>query len=675
MIMTAITLAAGASLNITLAYLDYQLHIEGIDMRPSKQQGVWRWLHSADRLTLKRVYEYAETFSAWRVRLRRDKLGEEKWLDLTLQLFNEGHFLEAEAYAFSSLSQFTSIATSWEAYGHVAVLSQVAAQRGLLEQARVFGEHAMSILQGLAPPYWDGKVALLQLQLLLLVPTVPMQKIASRTDMVLGLQQFTSTVQHTLPLPEFLRTHSITRYLLPYQGLDDRQVNEELNKALVTLIPELEYHSVDGEGEGGRGEGGGGRPDGVTRVGFVSKHLDMHSVGMSLMPLLVGLASRASVELYLYYVTAGVAEEEEEGDQVKDELRRVLRGRFVTLPEEIDAVRHCISRDLLHVLVFPDIGLDSITLALSQARLAPVQAQWWGHPVTSGSPHIDYFLGLDVERAGASDQYTEQLVRFSYPNVSPKIQRSSWRLPVVRGETNMTDQQLESFNKLLETLRLPHLIGRSLDTFAFGAVLGRAFKFSAPFVDVLALLLCSFVEQEEEGRYNEMYIVVISEEVLDRNAVMYTHLARALEAMVHLDSDLVEKALQRLRFLNYNKYFDLLASPVTRVVFDTFPFGGCLSTLDAFSHGLPVVTLDSLSAQLRGLFTTSMLTHMREPALQRILCAPTQAAYVHIALTLLNNNTTVFVEAAEAVERGYVALLGTSAALTDEFMAFLEGVS
>ena len=138
-----------------------------------------------------------------------------------------------------------------------------------------------------------------------------------------------------------------------------------------------------------------------------------------------------------------------------------------------------------------------------------------------------------------------------------------------------------------------------------------------------------------------------------------------------MDSERREGALRRLLFLDYNKYFDLLAAPVTRVVFDTFPFGGCLSTLDAFSHGLPVVTLDDPSASLRGLFTKSMYTHMQEPTLQRMMCAPTQSAYIHTALMLLND-IAVFMEAAEAVERGYSALLETGAALTEEFVAFLE---
>ena len=351
-------------------------------------------------------------------------------------------------------------------------------------------------------------------------------------------------------------------------------------------------------------------------------------------------------------------------------LRSALGTRFVIVAEDVRAVLQRISKAHLDVLVYPDIGLDPITLVLAQSRLAPVQAQWWGHPVTSGSPHIDYFLGLDEERVDASDQYMEQLVRFRYPNVSPKIQRSMWRIPVMQGLTNMTDIQRETFEKLLLNLRLPQLVGMPLDAFSFGAVLGRAYKFSGPFLDTIARLLYSFIQE----RYKRMYIVVVAEKVFDSNAALYDKVLHSLEGMEGMDHDKIEEAMQRLRFLDYAKYFDLLAAPVTRVVLDTFPFGGCLSTLDAFSHGLPVVTLNDSSATLRGLFTTSMYTHMKAPVLQKLACVSTQQAYIHAVLKILNTNITVYTQTVEAIQRGYITLLGTSTALTDEFVAFLQGV-
>ena len=330
-ILAAIVLIAAVeistSMNVSLAYEAYQSHIQGIDMRPSKQHGAWRWLRSADRLSLKRAYEHAESLSHWRVRLRREKVSDEKWLLLALHLFNNEYFLEAEAYAYDFFYENNlDNNMSWEAYGHLMVLSQVAIQRGCIDNARNFGLQAMTILEALAPRYWNGKVALLKLQLLLVVPTVPVvSRLDTRANMVLDLQQFSSTLQYQLPLSEFLRTVSVTRYLLPYQGLNDLMVNTELNKALVTLIPEIEFHSCH------QCSSSSSEYYRVIKVGFVSKHLDSHSVGMSLMPMLLGLASRAEVELFLFYisdypVTKGVeGKEVEEQEKGRQEKRNQIR--------------------------------------------------------------------------------------------------------------------------------------------------------------------------------------------------------------------------------------------------------------------------------------------------------------------------------------------------------------
>ena len=46
----------------------------------------------------------------------------------------------------------------------------------------------------------------------------------------------------------------------------------------------------------------------------------------------------------------------------------------------------------LHVLFYPDIGMEPFTYFLSFSRLAPVQAVTHGHPCTTGVPEIDYFV-------------------------------------------------------------------------------------------------------------------------------------------------------------------------------------------------------------------------------------------------------------------------------------------
>ena len=86
----------------------------------------------------------------------------------------------------------------------------------------------------------------------------------------------------------------------------------------------------------------------------------------------------------------------------------------VVLSLRLAEAREQIASRELDVLVYTDIGMESLTYFLAFARLARVQCVTLGHPVTSGIPTIDYFLSSDLlEPADADAHYTERLVRFA----------------------------------------------------------------------------------------------------------------------------------------------------------------------------------------------------------------------------------------------------------------------
>jgi predicted O-linked N-acetylglucosamine transferase (SPINDLY family) len=63
------------------------------------------------------------------------------------------------------------------------------------------------------------------------------------------------------------------------------------------------------------------------------------------------------------------------------------------------------------ILLYPEIGMDVMTVKLAAMRLAPVQIASWGHPETTGLPTIDYFVSAqDMEPEGADGHYTERLI-------------------------------------------------------------------------------------------------------------------------------------------------------------------------------------------------------------------------------------------------------------------------
>jgi protein O-GlcNAc transferase len=84
------------------------------------------------------------------------------------------------------------------------------------------------------------------------------------------------------------------------------------------------------------------------------------------------------------------------------------------------------------VLLYPEIGMDTMCTKLASLRLAPVQAVSWGHPETTGLPSIDYFLSAELfEPPGGAGHYRERLIALPnlgcyYEPLAPEDTNSRW---------------------------------------------------------------------------------------------------------------------------------------------------------------------------------------------------------------------------------------------------------
>lgn len=70
---------------------------------------------------------------------------------------------------------------------------------------------------------------------------------------------------------------------------------------------------------------------------------------------------------------------------------------------------------------FPDVGISQESVYLANLRIAPIQAMGTGHPVSSTSPEMDYFIsGAEVEIPDAPEEnYDERLVLLPGLSVHP----------------------------------------------------------------------------------------------------------------------------------------------------------------------------------------------------------------------------------------------------------------
>ncbi|MGI0489279.1 tetratricopeptide repeat protein [Pantanalinema rosaneae CENA516] len=151
------------------------------------------------------------------------------------------------------------------------------------------------------------------------------------------------------------------------------------------------------------------------RVGYVSGCFSEHTVG-KLMRGWFLRHDRTRFAIHTYHVFPK-----------NDALTQAVRSHsdaFYQIPDDLEAVCQQIRADNLHVLVFPEIGMQPLMTQLAALRLAPVQCSSWMHPVTSGLPTVDYFLSSDLmEPPNAQAHYSETLVRvanlaIAYPQPS-----------------------------------------------------------------------------------------------------------------------------------------------------------------------------------------------------------------------------------------------------------------
>jgi predicted O-linked N-acetylglucosamine transferase (SPINDLY family) len=191
-------------------------------------------------------------------------------------------------------------------------------------------------------------------------------------------------------------------YYLPYHGVSNRELMAGTGAVLARKVAGLAYRSPrlgDWRPPAGR----------RLRVAFATEHFHAHTIG-HLNRGFVERLDRGRFEVGLFHSPYG------RRDAFRDALDG-LADRAEVLAREPAAHRAQIEAFAPDVLFFPEIGMSGFIYGLAHARLAPVQAATWGHPMTSGIPEMDYFVSSDLmERPGAEADYMERLVRL--PNVN-----------------------------------------------------------------------------------------------------------------------------------------------------------------------------------------------------------------------------------------------------------------
>lgn len=231
--------------------------------------------------------------------------------------------------------------------------------------------------------------------------------------------------------------NTFPNFYLNYQGYNDRDA-QTLYGALLSRIahaayPEYTHPKIAAVAS---------NPARI-RVGFVSSCFYNHSIFKTHGHWITKL-NPDEFDVHVFYLGA-----------INDWATKGIASRanrFVSI-QNVDKLISAIASQDLDILVYPDLGMDPQLQLASALRLATIQCNGGGHPITSGLKTIDYFLGSDLmEPANGQDHYTEKLIRLpnlasSYPH--PDVENAKVPMTARRNRGAIVYLNLQSLFKLL----------------------------------------------------------------------------------------------------------------------------------------------------------------------------------------------------------------------------------
>ena len=335
-------------------------------------------------------------------------------------------------------------------------------------------------------------------------------------------------------------------FYLPYQGQADRALQEQAAR----LYPSSWSGPADSH-VSYRKPG-----DGRLRVGFISRYFREHTIGR----LNEGLIQSLDREQFHVSVITG----ETAHDPLAESLRNTADEYLVLTHRPADDLA-ALARLDLDLLYYTDLGMDPVTWTLAHSRVAPVQCVTWGHPVTTGIPQMDCFISArDLDRESATADYSERLVRMEAINVY-------YRRPL-HGESR----------KKRADFGIPE------DRTVYGC-LHSVFKLHPDFDSLLRQIL----ERDEQA-----ILVLLRGSSTRWDTALRNRLSRTLAGLTDRIIQVPHQC--RADFMRLAELVDVHLEPIH--------FGGGNTSYEAFSRGVPIVTLPA--RYLRGRVTSALYRRM-----------------------------------------------------------------
>jgi protein O-GlcNAc transferase len=329
------------------------------------------------------------------------------------------------------------------------------------------------------------------------------------------------------------------------------------------------------------------------RIGFASAHIHEHSVWIAITRGWVFNLDRTQFELFLFQLIPT-------SDQETENARRAV-ACFEDQPTNLSAWAQAIKGKDLDVLIYPEIGMDPLTVRLASMRLAPVQAATWGHPETSGLPTMDLYISADaLEPLNASDNYSETLARL--PNLGVYVEP-------------LTPAILKT---KLRSLNLP---GNEPLLLCPGAPFKYSPLYDEVWVQIAKHLRKKFLRWNSGGR---LVFFRSRSETMDRL------LECRLRAAFHKADVEFDAHVSIIPNLDRPRFFGLMRQ--SALMLDTLGFSGFNTALQAVECGLPVLAFEG--EFMRGRLASAIMRQLELPE----LVATTKEDFVQKAIELAGDS-------------------------------------
>lgn len=140
------------------------------------------------------------------------------------------------------------------------------------------------------------------------------------------------------------------------------------------------------------------------RLGIVSHYFCDHPVWHAITK---GWVNHLNPELFEIHIFNTNGAEDGETKLARQKVASYTRSQY-----SVAELAEKIFRANFDALLYPEVGMDSVTKALACLRLAPMQVASWGHPETTGLSTIDYFLSaMSFEPKESEINYREKLIK------------------------------------------------------------------------------------------------------------------------------------------------------------------------------------------------------------------------------------------------------------------------